>query len=109
MSTTTDYAIIAASGTQIKVSAGETHRLDLIHSEPGAEVTFPKVLLLSADGAVKVGQPYVAGAKVTGEVVRHARGKKIRIYRYKRKKGYQRTVGHRSEFTFVKIKDIVKG
>jgi len=46
---------------------------------------------------------------VTGEIVRHARGKKIRIYRYKRKKGYQRTVGHRSEFTFVKIKDIVQG
>jgi large subunit ribosomal protein L21 len=103
------YAIIAASGTQFRVAAGETHRVDLIASEPGAEVTFPNVLLLSHGGEVKVGRPYVAGVKVTGTVVRHARGKKIRIYRYKRKKGYQRTVGHRSEYTFVKITNIVQG
>ena len=106
---TDSYAIIAASGTQIRVVAGETHRVDRIESPTGTEVTFPNVLLLSTGGEVKIGRPHVAGAKVTGEIVRHARGKKIRIYRYKRKKGYQRTVGHRSEFTFVKIKDIVQG
>ncbi|MEK7765766.1 MAG: 50S ribosomal protein L21, partial [bacterium] len=67
------------------------------------------VLLLAADGKIEIGKPVVAGAKVTAEIVRHARGKKIRVYKYKKKKGYQRTVGHRSEFTFVKVKSIARG
>jgi len=104
-----DYAIIQAGGNQLKVSQGETVRLEKITGEPGAEVVFPNVLLLSAEGGVSVGQPFVAGAKVTAEIVEHGRGKKIRIYRFKRKKGFQHTQGHRQGFTAVKIREIIRG
>lgn len=109
MSEQSVYAIIRASGTQLKVSAGDTVRLNRVAGEVGAEVVFPNVLLLGSGESVSVGNPHVAGTRVVGEVVRHARGKKLRIYRYKRKKGYQRTLGHRQDYTFVKIKSIESG
>jgi large subunit ribosomal protein L21 len=103
------YAVISACGSQVKVTEGETLRLEKLAGEPGAEVVFPKVLLLSVDGQVQVGAPYVAGARVVTEIVRHMKAKKIRIYRFKRKKGYQRTVGHRQNLTVVRVKSITKG
>ncbi len=103
------YAVIKTSGTQMKIVEGETVRLNRLSGEPGAEVVLPDVLLVATDGAIEVGKPTVAGAKVVAEILKHARGKKIRVYKYKKKKGYQRTVGHRSEFTFVKVKSIARG
>ena len=109
MNDTPAYAVIQAGGNQIKVAAGESVRLEKLAGEPGAEVVFDKVLLLAAGGEVAVGHPFVAGASVKADVVKHGRGKKLRIYRYKRKKGYQRTLGHRQDYTVVRIKEIVRG
>jgi large subunit ribosomal protein L21 len=102
------YAVIRAGGTQVRVAAGETIRVPSLAGEPGAEVTFPDVLLLSAEGRVEVGKPTVPGAKVTAEILRHGRGKRVRVVKFKRKKGYLRVQGHRQGFTSVKIKAIVQ-
>ncbi len=104
----TDYAIIQAGGNQVKVSEGATVRLEKLEGGPGTEVVFPNVLLVSTGGAVVVGQPFVAGAKVTAEILNQGRGKKIRMYRFKKKKGCQHTQGHRQAFTAVRIKGIVR-
>lgn len=109
MNETSAYAIIRAGGTQMKVKEGDTLKVNRVTGEAGAEVVFPEVLMLSAGGDVSVGNPTVAGARVVGEIVRHSRGKKIRVYRFKRKKGYQRTVGHRDYLTLVRIKSILAG
>jgi len=109
MNDTPAYAVIQAGGNQVKVAAGESVRLEKLAGEAGAEVVFDKVLLLAAGGEVAVGNPFVAGASVKAEIVKHGRGKKLRIYRYKRKKGYQRTLGHRQDFTVVRVKEIVRG
>lgn len=107
MSEQAGYAIIQANGNQVKVAEGMTLRLEKLAGEPGTEVVFPQVLLLAKDDMVAVGKPHVSGVKVVTEIVKHAKGKKIRIYRFKRKKGYQRTLGHRQQYTFVKVKSIV--
>jgi large subunit ribosomal protein L21 len=101
-----DYAIIQAGGNQVKVTTGEKVRLEKLAGEPGTEVIFPNVLLLSTGGDAKVGQPYVAGASVKAEIVEHGRGKKISVVKYKPKVRYKKRVGHRQNFTKVKIKKI---
>jgi large subunit ribosomal protein L21 len=103
------YAIIKAGGGQVRVCEGETLRVARAAGEPGVEVVFPSVLLLARDGNVSIGHPFVDGARVVTEIVGHGRGKKIRIYTFKSKKGYQRTKGHRQDFTTVKVKAIVGG
>jgi len=105
----TDYAVIKACGAQVRVAAGETHTMNKLAGKPGEEIVFADVLLLSKAGAVEIGKPTVAGAVVKAKVLAHGRGKKIRMYRFKKKKGYQRTVGHRQDFTRVQITEIAKG
>ena len=78
------YAIIATGGKQYKVSEGDTIYIEKLENEVDSEVTFP-VLMLSGD-TIEVGSPYVEGASVTGKVVRHGRGKKIVVLKYKSKK-----------------------
>ena len=95
------YAIIATGDKQYRVSEGDTIYIEKLENEAGEVVTFP-VLMLSGE-TVKVGAPYVEGATVTGEVVRHGKGEKIVIFKYKSKKNYRRKAGHRQPFTQVKI------
>ena len=101
-----DYAIFQTGGNQVKVTAGETVKLEKIQGEPGTEVVFDQVLVVSTGGEPRIGQPTVEGARVTGQIVGHDRGKKIRIYKFKRKKGYNKTQGHRQSYTAVLIKSI---
>jgi len=99
------YAIIEADGKQIRVREGDTIRCDSVSMEPGAEIAFDKVVL--AGGAkVTVGKPHVAGAKVTGTVVRQAKDKKILVFKYKPKKRVRKLIGHRQRFAEVKITKI---
>lgn len=109
MTTVSEYAIVKTSGSQFKATPGATLRVDNLSGEPGTEVTFPNVLLFASGEKVEVGKPYVAGAKVVGQILRHGKGRKIRMYRFKKKKGYQRTVGHRSNYTYVKVTSISRG
>ena len=106
------YAVIATGGKQYRVQPGETVRVEKLDANgeplaPGGSVIFDEVLLVADGESVQVGQPRVAGAKVTGEVViANGRGEKLLIYKYRRRKGYRRKTGHRQPFTAVKIKDI---
>ncbi len=99
------YAIIEASGKQFRAEADATLRLPRLKAEPGETVTF-RVLLAETDGQIQVGQPSLEGASVSVEVLRHGRGKKIIVFKRKRRKGYRRKQGHRQGFTDVRVVDI---
>ena len=103
------YAIFATGGHQFRAEPGVTIKVPLIDAKPGAKVTFDHVLLTSDGKQVHTGQPTVKGAKVTAEVVRHGKDKKIRIFRFARRTGYRRHAGHRQQFTEVKINDVKVG
>jgi len=100
------YAIIEACGRQYKVQEGETVYFEKLDTEEGKKVSFDKVVLVSDEGKVQVGNPYVAGAKVEGKVVSHGRGKKILVFKYKAKKNERKTRGHRQDYTKVEISSI---
>ena len=100
------YAIIEACGRQYKVTEGDTVYFEKLDAEEGKKVSFDKVVMLSNDGDVQVGSPYVAGAKVDGKVVSHGKGKKIIVFKYKPKKNERKTRGHRQEYTKVEITSI---
>ena len=100
------YAIIATGGKQYKVSEGDVIKVEKLDAEVGAKVTFDNVLLVGGD-TVKVGTPTVDGAKVEASVVSEGKGKKVIVYKSKRKTGYHKKNGHRQLFTQVKIDSIV--
>ena len=97
------YAIIESCGKQYKVSEGDVVYFEKLDSEEGKKVTFDKVVLLSEEGKVEVGAPYVKGIKVEGKVVSHGKGRKIIVFKYKAKKNYRRKQGHRQPYTKVEI------
>lgn len=103
------YAIFTTGGKQFRAEPGVTIKVPLLEAEPGSSVTFDRVLLASDGKDVHAGQPVVKGAKVTAEVVRHGKGKKIRVYRFARRTGFRRHAGHRQGFTEVKIADVKVG
>lgn len=100
------YAIIATGGKQYKVQEGDVIKVEKLGAEAGSEVTFDQVLLVS-DKEVKVGTPTVEGASVKATVVAEGKGKKVIVYRYKRKTGYHKKNGHRQPYTQVKIEKII--
>ena len=97
------YAVIEACGKQYKVTKGDVVFFEKLDVEEGKKVTFNKVVLVSEDGKVEVGAPYVKGMKVEGKVVAHGKGKKIVVFKYKAKKNYRRKQGHRQPYTKVEI------
>ena len=100
------YAIIESCGRQYKVTEGDVVFFEKLEAEEGKKVTFDNVVLVSDDKKVEVGAPYVKGVKVEGKVVSHGKGKKILVYKYKAKKNYRRTQGHRQPYTKVEITGI---
>ena len=100
------YAIIESCGKQYKVAEGDVVFFEKLDAEEGKKVTFDKVILVSEDGKVQVGNPYVKGVKVEGKVVSHGKGKKIIVFKMKPKKNYRRKQGHRQPYTKVEITSI---
>ena len=100
------YAVIKAGGKQYRVKAGEQVRVELMAAEVGAPVSFDEVLMIGEGDAAKVGAPLVAGAKVKGTVVAHGRGEKVRIFKLRRRKHFQKSQGHRQSYTEVRIDEI---
>ena len=98
------YAIIATGGKQYKVSEGDVIKVEKLDAEPGATVTFDQVVAVS-DKELKVAGD-VANANVTATVMEQSRGKKVIVYKYKRKTGYHKKNGHRQAYTQVKIEKI---
>jgi large subunit ribosomal protein L21 len=100
------YAIIKTGGRQFRVAEGEIVDVDLLDLEPGKTATFGEVLMFADGKDVLQGNPLVSGAKVTAEVLEQRKDKKVVAFKYRRRKGYHRTVGHRRKLTRVKIKSI---
>ena len=100
------YAIIESCGRQYKVAEGDVVFFEKLEGEEGKKVTFDNVVLVSNDSKVEVGAPYVKGVKVEGKVVSHGKGKKILVYKYKAKKNYRRTQGHRQPYTKVENAEV---
>ena len=100
------YAIIESCGKQYKVAEGDVVFFEKLDAEEGKKVTFDKVILVSEEGKVQVGAPYVKGVKVEGKVVSHGKGKKIIVFKMKAKKNYRRKQGHRQPYTKVEITSI---
>ena len=101
------YAVIEAGGKQYRVQEGDVITVEKIKAEVGEAVTF-NTLLISAEGEVKVGAPYL-NEVVTGTVVEHGKGEKVIIFKYKAKKDYRKKQGHRQPYTMVKIDEIAVG
>ena len=100
------YAVIKAGGKQYRVEPGAKLRVEDLPAEVGASVSFDEVLLVGAGDAVKVGAPLVAGAQVKATVLAKGRGDKVRIFKLRRRKHYQKSQGHRQSYTEVRIDDI---
>lgn len=100
------YAIIETGGKQYRVSEGDVLTIEKLTAGEGETVEFDRVLTVVDGGDVKVGKPLLAGAKVTGKVVEHGKGKKILIFKYKAKSNYRKRQGHRQPFTKVVIEKI---
>ena len=97
------YAVIKTGGKQYRVAAGEKLKVETIVADVGSEVVLDKVLLVSNGDSVTVGKPFVAGATVTTKVVAHGRHDKVRIFKMRRRKHYQKHQGHRQNFTEIQI------
>lgn len=100
------YAVIETGGKQYRVEKDSVLYIEKLDAHEGDTVTFDKVLLVKKGDETKVGSPLVEGAKVTGKVVKHGKGKKIIVFKYKPKKNYKRKKGHRQPFTQVVIENI---
>ena len=97
------YAIIRTGGKQYRVKPGDVVRVERLEGEVGASVTLGDVLLVGGEGEPRVGNPLLAGVSVVGTVVEQDRDAKVRVFKYKKRKHYRRTRGHRQAFTAVRI------
>ncbi len=100
------YAIVATGGKQYRVKEGEKLRVEKLNAEAGDSVELDKVLLVGEGEDVKVGAPYLDGAKVTAKVAANGRGDKVKIIKFKRRKHHQKQMGHRQAYTEIEITGI---
>jgi large subunit ribosomal protein L21 len=100
------YAVIKSGGKQYRVESGKQVRVESLAADVGSAVAFEEVLLIGGGESVKIGAPLVSGAKVKGTVLAHGRGDKVKIFKLRRRKHYQKTQGHRQNYTEVRIDDI---
>ena len=100
------YVIIESCGRQYKVAEGDTVFFEKLDTQEGKNITFDKVILLSDDKKIQVGNPYVKGVKVVGKVVSHGKHKKIIVFKMKPKKNERKKQGHRQPYTKVEITSI---
>jgi large subunit ribosomal protein L21 len=100
------YAVMKTGGKEYKVSAGDLIRVEKLKGNVGDEVAFQEVLMVSQEGEVQIGTPVLANAVVKGEIIQEMKGKKVIIFKMKRRKNYRRLRGHRQTYTYLKVTDI---
>lgn len=100
------YAIVNIQGQQFKVMENKPVIVHRLNAAEGDQISFDEVLLLDNDGTVKVGAPVISGAKVTAKVLGHLRGDKVIIFKKRRRKTYQKSNGHRQDFTRIQVESI---
>jgi large subunit ribosomal protein L21 len=103
------YAVIKTGGKQYKVAAADTITIEKLEAEAGDVVVFPEVLMLGGEAGTTIGAPFVAGASVSAEIVRQARGPKTISFRKRRRQNSKRKKGHRQDLTIVRISEILVG
>jgi len=104
------YVIIEINGKQYKASKGGLLLVDRLSKNPGERVNFSRVLLAGDQKQTLIGRPHLENAEVTGQVMRQQKGKKVLVFKKKRRKDYKKSIGHRQRYTLVKIEEIkVKG
>ncbi len=103
------YAVIATGGKQYRVTKDAVLRVEKLDAEPGSTIEFGEVLLVGEGAEVKLGKPRLDGSKVLATVVRHGKGAKVSIVKFRRRKHYLRRKGHRQPFTEVRVTDITAG
>ncbi len=97
------YAVIKTGGKQYRVAPGEKIKIEQIPADVGSQITLDQVLMVAEGESVKVGNPLLAGAKVMATVMSHGRGEKVRIFKLRRRKHYQKTQGHRQNYTEIRV------
>jgi large subunit ribosomal protein L21 len=97
------YAIIETGGKQYRVKPGDVVRVERLRGDVGSSVTLGEVLLVAGEGEPRVGNPHLSGVSVVGTVVAQDRDTKVRVFKFKKRKHYRRTRGHRQSFTAVRI------
>jgi large subunit ribosomal protein L21 len=100
------YAVIQTGGKQYRVKEGTTLKIEKLELGAGENIEFDKVLMVQSDDAIKIGQPYIDGGKVTATVKSQGRHKKIKIIKFKRRKHHMKQMGHRQYYTEVQITGI---
>jgi large subunit ribosomal protein L21 len=100
------YAVIKTGGKQYRVAPGEKIKIEQIPADVGAQIVLDQVLMVSDGDAVTLGTPLVAGAKVSATVLGHGRGEKVKIFKMRRRKHYQKTQGHRQNYTEIRVDSI---
>jgi large subunit ribosomal protein L21 len=100
------YAVVKTGGKEYRVSTGDLIRVEKLEGNIGDQVSLKDVLMVSQEGEVQVGTPLLPNAVVTGEIVQHTRGKKVLLFKMKRRKNYRRLRGHRQTYTYIQVKDI---
>lgn len=100
------YAVIRTGGKQYRVKEGDVLSVERLPGDVGSTITFDDVLAVGEGAELKVGTPHVAGAKVDAEIVLQGRARKVIVFKFKRRKNYKRTKGHRQYFTRIKVNGI---
>tara|TARA_B100000674_G_C37417284_1_gene723412 strand:- start:65 stop:379 length:315 start_codon:yes stop_codon:yes gene_type:complete len=100
------YAVIQTGGKQYRVSEGSKLRVEKIRADAGSSIELDKVLMISDDNGVKVGDPYLSGGRVTAMIKVHGRGKKVKIMKFKRRKHHMKRQGHRQAYTELEVTGI---
>ncbi len=103
------YALVEFSGKQFKIEPGREIKVPHLKGDVGDQVVMEKVLFLDDGNAKLVGKPFIENASVDANIVKHGRDKKIIVFKFKRRKGYQKKQGHRQEFTILKIDKVNTG
>jgi large subunit ribosomal protein L21 len=102
------YAIVDIAGQQFKVTQGQQIFVHRLEGEEGSKVSFDKVLMIDHEGRTKIGAPTVAGANVEVKILEHMKGDKVIVFKKKRRKGYQKSNGHRQYLSKVQIENITE-
>ena len=100
------YAVIKTGGKQYRVAPGEKIKIEQIPADVGAQIVLDQVLMVGDGDAVKLGNPLVSGANVAATVIAHGRGEKVKIFKLRRRKHYQKTQGHRQNYTEIRVDSI---
>jgi large subunit ribosomal protein L21 len=103
------YAVVKTGGKEYRIAQGDILRVEKLEGKVGDQVTLKDVAMVSQEGEVQVGSPYLAKAVVIAEIVQQAKGRKVLTYKMKRRKNYRRMKGHRQNFTYLKVSDINLG